>query len=58
MDLFYECYVADFAGAKAADDAAELFILRPEALSPAAFGLESVRKAVAKYKESVSNSLK
>lgn len=58
MDLFFECNVDSFAGAQAEDDAAEILVIRPEELSPEAFGLESVRKAVIKYKERSSISLK
>lgn len=58
MDLFFECEVPDFAGAKAEDDAAEIIIMKLEEISADDFGLDSVRKAVAKYKENLSISLK
>lgn len=50
LDLFYECRVDSFAGAVAADDVSELIVLEIADLDPEAFGLESVGKAVAMYK--------
>lgn len=55
VDMFFECYVEDFNGAKAADDAAEIIIRRPEQISPKEFGLHSIRKAVEKYTSHLPN---
>lgn len=49
LDLFFECEVARFDGAQAADDAAEILIRRPETLHPDDFGLPSIRRAVSLY---------
>lgn len=49
LDMIYECEITDFAGAKAADDAAEILVVRPEEINPADFGLTSIRKAVERY---------
>lgn len=49
LDLFYEGTIADFSQAEANDDAGEILVLRPEDIDPEEFGLESVRKAVARY---------
>ena len=46
LDMFFECSVSDFRGAKAADDAADIIVRRPETLSPSEFGLDSIRKAI------------
>lgn len=46
LDLFYVGEVADFSGAVAADDAAEILFLRTEDMDPALFGLRSIRSAV------------
>ncbi|OAV72738.1 NADH pyrophosphatase [Bacteroidales bacterium Barb6] len=52
LDFFFECETVGFASARAGDDASEIIILRPADLEPEAFGLTSVREAVARYKES------
>lgn len=49
LDLFYECTVDSFDSVQAADDAAEVVILKPEQIIPEEFGLTSVRTAVKKY---------
>lgn len=49
LDLFYECTVDSFDSVQAADDAAEVVILKPEQIVPEEFGLTSVREAVQKY---------
>lgn len=51
LDMFFECTVSSFEGARAEDDAAEILILPVERLEPEAFGLGSIRKAVGMYKE-------
>lgn len=50
LDQFFECHVADFSQAQAADDAADILVRRPETLSPDEFGLQSIREAVKWYK--------
>ena len=52
LDLFFECSCEYFNKAQARDDAAEILILPQEAMQPGDFGLESIRKAVALYKNS------
>ena len=47
--LFFRTKMDDFAGAKAADDAAELVVLPLSKLNPADFGLLSIRKAIALF---------
>lgn len=49
VDLFFECLVADFTGAAASDDAAEITIALPRDINPADFGLASIRKGVCRY---------
>ena len=49
LDMFFECTVKDFLGAKADDDAEEIVVCRPEELSPVEFGLDSIRKAVERF---------
>lgn len=51
LDLFFECHVEDITKAVAQDDAAEICILKPKELNPDLFGLPSVKKAIALYKE-------
>lgn len=46
LDMFYTCEVESFDGAKAADDAAEILVLKPGEIDPEQFGLQSIRKAV------------
>lgn len=50
VDLFFECTADSFEGVRAEDDAAEICIMPPEKVDPAEFGLQSIRKAVAHYK--------
>lgn len=49
VDLFFECETESFDLAHASDDAAGIVILRPEQLQPEDFGLQSIKKAVARY---------
>lgn len=49
VDMFFECFVEDFAHACAADDAAEILIMPVSDLDPETFGLHSVRKGVKRY---------
>lgn len=49
LDLVFECEVATFKGAEAADDAAGIVAMRPDALRPDDFGLSSIRTAVSRY---------
>ncbi|MDR2118738.1 MAG: NUDIX domain-containing protein [Tannerellaceae bacterium] len=51
LDLFFECDVEHFDGARAADDAAEILVLHPQDLNPKDFGLISIRKAVCMYRD-------
>ncbi len=51
LDLFFECHVEDITKAVAQDDAAEICILKLKELNPDLFGLPSVKKAIALYKE-------
>ena len=51
VDLFFQCEMDDFVGAKAADDAEELVVLPISELNPADFGLQSIRKAIASFIE-------
>ena len=46
LDMFYACEVESFDKAKAADDASEIVVLKPEEIDPEQFGLQSIRKAV------------
>jgi ADP-ribose pyrophosphatase YjhB (NUDIX family) len=50
LDLFFECQVDNFDHAKAADDAAEIISLSPNKLNPDAFGLQSIKKAIKRYR--------
>lgn len=49
VDLFFECTTDSFDEARAADDASGIVICSAEALNPDDFGLNSVRKGVARY---------
>lgn len=49
VDLFFECKTESFDLARASDDAADIVILRPEQLHPEDFGLQSIKKGVARY---------
>lgn len=51
LDLFYECEVSHFEAARADDDAEAILVMPRESLDPEAFGLDSIRKAVALYRE-------
>jgi ADP-ribose pyrophosphatase YjhB (NUDIX family) len=51
LDLFFECHVDNFDQAKAADDAAEIIRIPPTELSPEAFGLQSIKKAIQRYRD-------
>ncbi|MDR1918867.1 MAG: NUDIX domain-containing protein [Tannerellaceae bacterium] len=57
LDLFFACRVAHFEQAKAADDAAGIVILPPEALKPEDFGLQSIQKAIRLYKAARESGL-
>lgn len=46
LDMFYLCDVPDFSQACAADDAAAIVVSPLDALDPASFGLDSIRRAV------------
>ncbi|HHT34108.1 MAG TPA: NUDIX domain-containing protein [Bacteroidales bacterium] len=48
VDLFFKCKVNDFSGLRADDDVAELLLLAPGMINPAAFGLTSIRKGIEK----------
>lgn len=50
LDLFFECFASTFKGARAEDDAAEIILLPTDQLNPEDFGLLSIQKAVAAYK--------
>ena len=52
LDLFFECRVSSFQQASAADDAAEIIALPIDKIEPGLFGLQSIRQAVERYKES------
>lgn len=49
LDLFFRCTVADDTNLLAADDVAESFWIPLEEITPAAFGLDSVRKGVERF---------
>lgn len=49
VDQFFECHTGSFDEAKAEDDAAEIVILPANRLNPDDFGLQSIKKAVARY---------
>lgn len=46
MDMFYRCQVADTAGARGMDDAAEVMWVPLSEIRPADFGLTSIRRGV------------
>jgi ADP-ribose pyrophosphatase YjhB (NUDIX family) len=55
LDQFYRCQVDDITPLKAMDDISEsLFLPLPE-IRPAAFGLDSIRKGVERFLESVNH---
>ncbi len=49
MDMFYLCHVSDTSGCHAMDDAAELMWVPLQDVSPALFGLDSVRDGIKKF---------
>lgn len=49
LDLFFRCTVADTRHFKAMDDAADVFFVPLEEVRPEDFGLESIRKGVARF---------
>lgn len=51
LDLFFECKVRNFDEAIADDDAAAIQVMARKDLVPDEFGLESVRKAVTRYRD-------
>ena len=51
LDLFYECEVSHFEAARADDDAEAILVMPRESLDPEVFGLDSIRKAIALYRE-------
>ncbi|MDR3339701.1 MAG: NUDIX domain-containing protein [Candidatus Symbiothrix sp.] len=46
LDLFYACTVEDLTGLHPDDDAADLYFLDKKEIQAAAFGLDSIRKAI------------
>lgn len=48
VDLFFRCFVHDFQGLHPQDDVSELQFILPDKLSPADFGLRSIRQGVEK----------
>ncbi len=53
IDVVYRCQVANPDQARPADDAAEIIWMKPEDINPDDFGLDSIRKAVARLKEGI-----
>lgn len=53
LDLFFECEVRNFDEAIADDDAAAIQVMARKDLVPDEFGLESVRKAVTRYRDNL-----
>ena len=51
LDLYYECIVPTFEGVIPQDDVSELIVMKLEQLTPEAFGLDSIQKAVHIYLE-------
>lgn len=51
LDMFYECWVDTFEGARADDDASDIVVCCLEELNPADFGLHSIQKAVSIYQK-------
>lgn len=50
LDAFFEGEVDSFDAVKVADDAAEALVLTPDAIRPEQFGLDSIRKALYKFR--------
>ena len=48
VDLFFRCFVPDFQGLHPQDDVSELQFIPPDKLSPADFGLTSIKQGVEK----------
>ena len=48
VDLFFRCFVHDFQGLHPQDDVSELQFIPPDKLSPADFGLTSIKQGVEK----------
>ncbi len=56
LDFFFECKVSSAPDViHAADDASELLWLSPQKIDPSLFGLDSIRRAVANWKEQQRN---
>jgi ADP-ribose pyrophosphatase YjhB (NUDIX family) len=53
LDLFYECKVRNIGRLQAADDASELYFLDRKEIDPDLFGLDSIRKAIRIWLETV-----
>ena len=52
LDFFFACPISEIPdNIRAADDASELLWLRKEAIKPSEFGLDSIRKAVERWKD-------
>ena len=49
--MFFECYVENFEGVHAEDDAAEAVILKKEELNADDFGLMSIKKGIEIYRK-------
>lgn len=49
LDMVFECEVPSFDGFAAHDDVSELLVMERQELEPEKFGLDSIKKAVAKY---------
>lgn len=49
LDLFFECRIGNLGAVKAMDDVAALMWLAPDEIDPEQFGLQSIRKGVARY---------
>ena len=54
LDMFFRCTVADASQFQAMDDAADLFFLPYADIRPDEFGLQSVRKGLVRFLESLS----
>ena len=54
LDMFFRCTVADTSQFQAMDDAADLFFLPYADIRPDEFGLQSVRKGLVRFLESLS----
>jgi ADP-ribose pyrophosphatase YjhB (NUDIX family) len=46
VDLFYQCPMYDLSEFQAADDVAELYLLKKDEIHPELFGLNSIRQAI------------